>query len=61
MFFTLLIINNIKEGEKIMITIYLIRHSQPFRQLLGEYNANEIEQIRNEKNPLSVDGEKYAE
>ena len=44
-----------------MITIYLIRHSQPFRQLLGEYNANEIEQIRNEKNPLSVDGEKYAE
>ena len=44
-----------------MIIIYLIRHSQPFRQLLGEYNANEIEQIRNEKNPLSVDGEKYAE
>lgn len=44
-----------------MITICLIRHSQPFRQLLGEYNANEIEQIRNEKNPLSVDGEKYAE
>lgn len=44
-----------------MITIYLIRHSQSFRQLLGEYNANEIEQIRNEKNPLSVDGEKYAE
>lgn len=44
-----------------MTTIYLIRHSQPFRQLLGEYNANEIEQIRNEKNPLSVDGEKYAE
>ena len=32
-----------------MNTIYLIRHSQPLRQLLGEYNANEIEQIRNEK------------
>lgn len=44
-----------------MTTIYLIKHSQPFRQLLGEYNANEIEQIRNEKNSLSVDGEKYAE
>lgn len=43
-----------------MTTIYLLRHSQPFRKLLGEYNVNEIEQIRNEKNPLSVDGEKLA-
>lgn len=43
-----------------MTTIYLLRHSQPFRKLLGEYNVNEIEQIRNEKNPLSVDGERLA-
>src|SRR5574344_1747133 len=43
-----------------MTTIYLLRHSQPFRELLGEYNANEIEQLRNEKNPLSVNGEKLA-
>lgn len=44
-----------------MTTIFISRHSQPFRKFLGEYDANEIEQIRNEKNPLSVDGEKYAE
>ena len=43
-----------------MKTIYLLRHSQPFRKLLGEYNVNEIEQLRNEKNPLSVDGERLA-
>ena len=28
--------------------------------MLGEYNVNEVEQLRNEKNPLSVDGEKLA-
>ena len=44
-----------------MTIVYISRHSQPFRNLLGEYQVNEIEQIRNEKNPLSVDGEKYAE
>ena len=43
-----------------MTTIYLIRHSRPFRDLLGEYNSNEQEQIRNEKNPLSGDGELRA-
>ena len=43
-----------------MTTIYLLRHSQPFRKLLGESNVSEIEQIRNEKNPLSVDGERLA-
>ena len=41
--------------------IYISRHSQPFRNLIGDYNANESEQIRNEKNPLSVNGEKLAE
>ena len=44
-----------------MTIVYISRHSQPFRKLLGEYKVNEIEQIRNEKNPLSVDGEKHAE
>lgn len=44
-----------------MTTIYFIRHSQPFRKLLGEYNAYEDEQLKNEKNPLSVNGEKLAE
>ena len=43
-----------------MTTIYLIRHSIPFRKLLGLYNANEEEQLRNEKNPLSVEGELLA-
>lgn len=42
-------------------TVYISRHSQSFRDLLGEYNVNEIEQIRNEKNPLSVNGEKRAQ
>ena len=44
-----------------MTTIYILRHSQPFRKLLGNYNVNEIEQIRNERNMLSVDGERLAE
>lgn len=41
--------------------VYISRHSQPFRNLLGEYNANEDSQLRNEKNPLSVEGERLAE
>ena len=40
--------------------VYISRHSQPFRNLIEDYNANECEQIRNEKNPLSVNGEKLA-
>ena len=43
-----------------MTKIYLLRHSQPFRKLLGEYNSSDVEQIRNEKNVLSVYGEKLA-
>ena len=43
-----------------MTTVYLIRHSQPFRNLLGDYKTNEVEQIRNEKNPLSVLGEEKS-
>lgn len=43
-----------------MTTVYLIRHSQAFRNLLGDYKVNELEQIKNEKNPLSVIGEERA-
>ena len=43
-----------------MTTIYISRHSQPFRKLLGNYNANELEQIRNEKNIMSVDEEEIT-
>ncbi len=43
-----------------MTKIYLLRHSQPFRKLLGEYNSSDVEQVRNEKNVLSVYGEKLA-
>lgn len=43
-----------------MTKIYLLRHSQPFRKLLGEYNSSDVEQIRNEKNVLSVYGERLA-
>lgn len=42
-------------------TVFIARHSEPFRKLLGEYNCDEVEQVRNEKNPLSVNGEKRAE
>lgn len=40
--------------------VYVSRHSESFRDLLGLYNANEKEQFRNEKNPLSVRGEEKA-
>lgn len=40
--------------------IYIARHSRPFRSLLGKYEASETEQLRNEKNPLSVEGENRA-
>lgn len=40
--------------------VFVSRHSESFRNLLGEYDSNEIEQIRNEKNPLSVNGELKA-
>ena len=30
-----------------MTPIYLLRHSKSFRKLLGEYNVNEVEQLRN--------------
>ena len=41
--------------------IYIARHSKAFRNLIGDYNSFESEQIFNEKNPLSVEGERRAE
>ncbi len=43
-----------------MTTVYIARHSQPFRDLLGDYKAQEQEQLKNEKNPLSALGEQKA-
>ena len=43
-----------------MTTLYILRHSQPLTNLLGDYNSNEVEQLRNEKNILSVLGEEKS-
>lgn len=43
-----------------MKIVYISRHSQPFHDLINNYQANETFQIRNEKNPLSVEGEVKA-
>ena len=43
-----------------MTTVYLIRHSMPFREFLGTYDASDTEQLRNEKNILCVEGEERA-
>lgn len=40
--------------------VYISRHSKPLKDLVETYNAKESEQIRNEKNPLSVEGEDRA-
>lgn len=42
-------------------TIYLIRHSIPFKEHRGTTNTNETILIENEKSPLSIAGEKLAE
>lgn len=42
-------------------TIYLIRHSIPFKEHKGITNTNETILIENEKSPLSIAGEKLAE
>lgn len=42
-------------------TIYLIRHSIPFKEHRGITNTNETILIENEKSPLSIAGEKLAE
>lgn len=42
-------------------TVYLVRHSIPFKEHLGINNVNESILFSNIKTPLSVDGEKLAE
>ena len=42
-------------------TIYLIRHSIPFKAHRGNIRTNETILIENEKSPLSIEGEKTAE
>lgn len=42
-------------------TIYLIRHSIPFKEHRGTTNTNETILTENEKSPLSIAGEKLAE
>ena len=40
--------------------IYIVRHSESFNNFYDNYNVLENAQIINEKNPLSVNGEKKA-
>lgn len=42
-------------------TIYLIRHSEPFKVHRGNVRTNETILLENEKSPLSIQGEKMAE
>jgi len=42
-------------------TIYLIRHSEPFKIHRGNVNTKETILSENEKSPLSINGEKMAE
>lgn len=41
--------------------IYLMRHSEPFKEHRGIKNTSESLLIENEKSPLSINGEKMAE
>ena len=42
-----------------MTVVYISRHSEPYRKI-GTYNTNELEQIKNEKYILSINGENRA-
>ena len=44
-----------------MTTVYLLRHSEGFGKLQGIMNTSDSVQLLNEKNPLSVNGERLAE
>ena len=44
-----------------LTTVYLIRHSEPFKIHRGNTNTHESILIENEKSPLSINGEKMAE
>ena len=43
-----------------MTVVYLIRHSEGFRPLQGEFKTKDSVQLINEKSPLTVYGEDYA-
>lgn len=40
--------------------VFIVRHSESFKNFIDNYNTNEIEQIKNEKLCLSVNGEEKA-
>ena len=44
-----------------MTKLYIMRHSIPMREFIGINNSNDVDQLRNEKNILSVEGEKLAQ
>ena len=44
-----------------MTTLYLVRHSEPFKSLRGIEDINESVLFSNKKSPLSVEGEHLAE
>ena len=44
-----------------MTTIYLMRHSEGINKLIEKINTSDSVQLQNEKNILSVNGEKLAE
>lgn len=44
-----------------MTTVYISRHSIPFKEHRGIENFNEVSLIKNKMSPLSVTGEKEAE
>ena len=44
-----------------LTTIYLMRHSEPFKIHLGSEDVNESLLFSNIKTPLSINGEKFAE
>lgn len=44
-----------------MTTLYLMRHSKPMYIDRGEVNIKDSLQVINEKNILSIEGEKLAE
>ena len=43
-----------------MTKVYLIRHSQPMSNHIGTNNSIDSDQVRNEKNILTPDGEQFA-
>ena len=44
-----------------MTTVYLVRHSEPFKIHKGMEEVNESILFSNIKTPLSIDGEHFAE